>query len=69
MIAQRCVDQNTVAARWKERGFSCGLWVDAPGQVWADYTHDVDELVMILEGDVEFEIGREAYRPPQETSW
>jgi hypothetical protein len=50
------VDHEAVARRWRECGFSCGLWVDPPSQVWADYVHVVDELVMIVEGDVEFEI-------------
>jgi quercetin dioxygenase-like cupin family protein len=49
-------DQSTVAADWRRRGFSCGLWVDPPGQVWADFVHDTDEVVMIVEGQVEFEI-------------
>lgn len=50
------VDQQLIAERWRERGFSCGLWVDPPGQVWADYVHEVDELVMVVQGRVEFEI-------------
>jgi quercetin dioxygenase-like cupin family protein len=57
------VDQSAVARNWGERGFSCGLWVDPAGQVWADYVHDVDELVMVVEGDVEFEIDGEVHRP------
>lgn len=58
------VDREAVARSWRERGFSCGLWVDPPGQVWADYVHDVDELVMVVEGDVEFEIDGKTHRPP-----
>ena len=53
-----------MAQGWRARGFSCGLWTDAPGQVWADYVHDVDELVMVVEGDVEFEIDGRRCRPP-----
>ena len=45
------VEQTTVAARWRQRGFSCELWVDPPGQVWADFVHPVDELVMVVDGD------------------
>lgn len=52
------VDLEAVARTWRERGFSCGLWVDRPGQVWADYVHDVDELVMVIKDDVEFEQDR-----------
>jgi quercetin dioxygenase-like cupin family protein len=57
------VDQTAVERRWRERGFSCGLWVDAPGQVWADYVHETDEVVMVVEGEVEFEIDGEVHRP------
>ncbi|MFO7178140.1 MAG: cupin domain-containing protein [Pseudomonadota bacterium] len=62
MSAMR-VDQDAVARDWHARGFSCGLWVDPPGQVWKDYVHDVDELVMVVEGEVEFEIDGKVYRP------
>jgi quercetin dioxygenase-like cupin family protein len=57
------IDQEAVAERWHARGFSCGLWVDPPGQVWADFVHDVDELVMVLRGEVEVEIGGAVRRP------
>jgi quercetin dioxygenase-like cupin family protein len=56
-------DSETLAPRWRERGFSCEVWVDPPGQVWADFTHPVDELVMVLHGEVEFELAGRAYRP------
>ncbi len=61
------VDQNAVAKHWTERGFSCALWVDPPGQVWADFVHDVDEVVMVVGGEVEFEIeGRRHHPAPGE---
>lgn len=47
----------------RSRGFSCDSWVDAPGQQWKDFTHAVDELVMVIEGQVEFEIGGEIVHP------
>jgi mannose-6-phosphate isomerase-like protein (cupin superfamily) len=56
-------DQSRVAADWRARGFSCEVWTDPPGQVWADFVHDVDELVMTIDGDVEFEFGGKTYRP------
>lgn len=57
------VDRNAVAAAWRRRGFSCGLWIDPPGQVWADFVHDTDEVVMVAEGQVEFVIAGVTYRP------
>lgn len=59
----RSVNREAVARSWRERGFSCGLWVDPPGQVWADYVHDVDELLMLVEGEMELEIDGRLHRP------
>lgn len=44
------IDKETVRADWAQRGFTCELWVDPPDQVWRDFLHDVDELVLLLEG-------------------
>ena len=57
------IDQDEISRRWRSRGFSCDLWVDPPGQSWEDYVHDVDELVMVIEGDVEFEIAGCVHHP------
>jgi mannose-6-phosphate isomerase-like protein (cupin superfamily) len=46
-------DLSHVPAEWAARGFSCAIWVDPPGQVWADFVHYVDELVMPIEGTLE----------------
>jgi quercetin dioxygenase-like cupin family protein len=50
------VDRNQIQAAWAERGFSCDLWTDSPGQRWEDFTHATDELVAVMEGQMEFEI-------------
>jgi mannose-6-phosphate isomerase-like protein (cupin superfamily) len=49
-------NRDTIEKEWAARGFSCDLWTDPPGRCWEDFTHAVDELVMVLEGRVEFEI-------------
>ena len=51
------VDIKAVAKDWKARGYSCDVWTDPPGQTWEDFTHSVEELFMVLEGNVEIEIG------------
>ena len=61
MISQRML--STLEERWRERGFSCELWVDGPGQIWADFTHPTDEVVMVVRGEVEFEFGGTQHRP------
>lgn len=57
------LDIAKVEKDWSARGFSCGLWVDPPGQVWRDYTHQVDELLMVVEGKVELQIDGKAVTP------
>lgn len=56
-------ESKQVEANWHARGFSCEVWTDPPGQVWADFVHDVDELVMVIDGDVEFEFNGKTLRP------
>jgi mannose-6-phosphate isomerase-like protein (cupin superfamily) len=51
------IDRAAVSRDWRARGFTCDLWVDPPGQVWADFVHDTDELVMLVEGTIEMEFG------------
>jgi len=48
------IDREQVAADWAKRGFSCDLWIDPPGRRWEDFTHATDELVVVLEGEMEF---------------
>lgn len=48
---------------WRSRGFSFGVWTDPPGQAWEDYTHDVDELFMVVEGEVELEMKGKRLKP------
>ena len=57
------VDRERVAADWAARGFGCDLWVDPPGRRWEDFVHPTDELVMLLEGEQEFEIEGVVSRP------
>lgn len=41
---------------WQARGYSCGLWIDPPGQVWHDFVHDDDEVVLLVEGELQIEM-------------
>ncbi len=40
-------------------GFSFDTYIDPPGQVWADFTHDTDEFVVVAAGRVDIEVGSE----------
>lgn len=55
--------RQAVASEWRARGFSCDLWVDPPGQVWEDYRHATDELVMPVVGRLELEFEGRCVRP------
>lgn len=48
---------------WAKRGFSCDIWTDPPGQEWKDFVHAVDELLMVMEGDVEVEMEGRRWHP------
>ena len=47
---------------WHSRGYSFGVFRDPPGQVWADFVHQTDELVVVAEGEIEVEIEGKAER-------
>jgi mannose-6-phosphate isomerase-like protein (cupin superfamily) len=56
------VNQTEIKMNWAARGFSCDLWIDPPGRVWSDFVHDTDELVMLVEGEEEFEMEGRKHR-------
>jgi len=54
---------DAVRREWASRGFSCQTWTDPPGRCWEDFRHETDELVLAIEGEVEFEIEGVVRRP------
>ena len=63
MSTAKELDRAQIAKDWQARGFSCDLWVDPPGQVWEDYVHSTDELLMLMEGSLELEMQGQTFRP------
>jgi uncharacterized cupin superfamily protein len=57
------IDIEQTREEWRQRGFGCDFWIDPPGQCWEGYVHATDELVMIIEGTVEFEVAGVVSRP------
>jgi mannose-6-phosphate isomerase-like protein (cupin superfamily) len=57
------VDSEGVLRAWRQRGFHGGTWVDPPGQVWRDYVHDEDELLMLVEGRLELDVAGRKLTP------
>ena len=59
-----------IKKNWNTRGYSFRIFKDLPGQVWADFVHKTDELVVLAEGQIEIEgesqqppIGKEVFIP------
>ncbi len=59
------VERKRVAVSWAERGFSCDLWVDPPNQRCENFSHATDELVLVVEGTMEFEVAGDSLRLAQ----
>ncbi len=57
------LDKSKVRRDWKKKGFSCDIWTDPPGQIWKNFVHDVDELVMLLEGKIELSFQEKTFQP------
>jgi len=57
------INREKVAKEWLKRGFTCDLWIDPPGQRWVNFVHEVDEVVMVVEGDMEFEFEGNVHHP------
>ena len=52
-----------IRENWESRGYSFGVFKDPPGQVWADFVHRTDELVVLAVGDIEIEIEGKSQQP------
>ena len=57
------MDQEKIKKDWDSRGYSFGVFKDPPGQVWADFVHRTDELVILAEGEIEIEIEGKSLQP------
>ena len=57
------MELSQIPQAWAERGFSCTVWTDPPGQVWANFVHEVDELVTLVEGEIELSFQGQTLRP------
>jgi len=57
------VDKELIKRDWSQRNYSCNLFVDPPGQCWENFVHPVDELVIVIEGKLEIEMGGKKFYP------
>ena len=51
------VDGGAVEKRWRARGYDCHDLNDPVGQKWNGFVHPTNELVTVVEGKLELEIG------------
>ena len=56
------MDSDQIKQDWNSRGYSFGVFREPPSQVWADFVHRTDELVVLVEGEIEAEIEGKAKR-------
>ena len=57
------MNQDQIRKNWESIGYSFGVFKDPPGQVWADFVHRTDELVVLAEGEIEIEIEGKSQQP------
>ena len=57
------MNSSLIKEDWRSRGYSFGVFQDLPKQVWANFVHKADKLVLLAEGEIEVEIEGKAYRP------
>ena len=57
------MDYDQIKQDWNSRGYSFGVFRDLQGQVWADFVHRTDELLVLAEGEIEVEIEGKAGKP------
>ncbi|MCP4407087.1 MAG: cupin domain-containing protein [Gammaproteobacteria bacterium] len=55
------MNRAVVQRDWRDRGYSCELFVDPPGQQWNDFVHTTNELVTVVEGVLEMTIEKKSW--------
>ena len=57
------IDHSAVRDDWYDRGFSCDIWIDPPGKIWTDFVHDINEFLMLIDGEIELEMDDNILHP------
>jgi cupin 2 domain-containing protein len=67
LVQMESIDPQVTLRQWEERGYRGGTWDDPPGRAWENFVHDVDELMMVVSGNLELEVaGKKSYPQPGE---
>ena len=57
------INPDQIKQDWNSRGYSFDVFRDPPRQVWADFVHQTDELVVLAEGEIEVKIEGKLHKP------
>jgi len=55
-------DETTLRGRLAADGFEAWSWTDAPGATYAPHSHDQDESLWVVAGEISFTVGDETYQ-------
>ena len=58
------MDQEKIKKDWNSRWNTFGIIRDPPGQIWADFVHREDELVVLAEGEIQIDIEGKSQQLP-----
>ena len=56
------MNSDLIKRDWHSRGYSFSVFREPPSQIWADFVHRTDELVVLAEKEIEAEIEGKAER-------
>ena len=56
-------DATKIRQQKESRGFSSGIFRDPSGRIWPDFSHSIDEVVILAKGQVEIKVQGQMYRP------
>ena len=57
------MNPSSIKENWRSRGYSFGVFQDPPKQIWSDFVHRTDELVVMAEGEIKVVIEGKINRP------
>ena len=55
------LNREEISQSWRQRGYSCDLFIDPPGREWNNFVHSTNELVTVVEGKLQLTIDGEKF--------
>jgi cupin 2 domain-containing protein len=56
------IERTSVRTDWASQGFTCETWIDPPEQTWHDLQHEVDAIVLLIDGESQVELPHRTVR-------